>query len=129
MIKKTMKYFLLTVFAALTLSSCFKTDRDCKKFHTGTFVFEQEIDGELHQTIFQRTENYQIEHYQGTTDTATIRWVNDCEFILEKKNPKSRDDKKAIQMRILTTTPDGYTFEYGIVGDTKKQKGEVKIKK
>lgn len=125
----TSKPFIFIFLGACMLSSCFKTERNCKDFHTGTFVFEQKINGEKHQTIFERTEDTQIEHYQGKTDTATVRWVNDCEFILQKKHPKNREEKKAIQMRILTTTQDGYTFEYSIVGDTKKQKGEAKIYK
>jgi hypothetical protein len=34
-------------------------------------------------------------------------------------------EEKAIHMKILTTNKDGYTFEYGVVGDPKKQRGSV----
>lgn len=121
-----MKYILGCLGALFTLSSCYQTQRNCKDFQEGTFVFEQEIDGALHRSVFERNLEYQIETYQGKIDTATVRWVNDCEFILEKINPKNREEQKAIHMKILTTSDDGYVFEYGIVGDTKKQKGEVK---
>ena len=29
-------------------------------------------------------------------------------------------------MKILSTSENGYTFEYSIVGDSNKQKGEIK---
>lgn len=35
-------------------------------------------------------------------------------------------EKKAVQMKILTTKDDSYIFEYNIVGDVNKQKGEIK---
>ena len=35
-------------------------------------------------------------------------------------------EKKAVHMKILSTTSDSYTFEYNIVGDANKQKGEIK---
>ena len=117
----------IILFAQLVLfAGCYNQERNCADFKTGTFSFEQEIDGVKHTSVFIRTEEYEIERYNGKTDTASIRWVNDCEYILQKINPKSMADKKAVQMRILSTTKDGYTFEYGIVGDTNKQKGEVK---
>lgn len=38
-------------------------------------------------------------------------------------------ERKAIHMKILTTSTDSYTFEYSYVGDSNKQKGIVtKIK-
>ena len=34
-------------------------------------------------------------------------------------------EKKAIGIKILTTSEKGYTFEYAFVGDAKKQRGTV----
>jgi hypothetical protein len=34
-------------------------------------------------------------------------------------------EKKAISMKILTTSKNSYTFEFGIVGTDAKQKGTV----
>jgi hypothetical protein len=34
-------------------------------------------------------------------------------------------EEKSIDMKILTTTTDGYTFEFGMVGVATKQKGTV----
>ena len=122
-----MKYF--TLLLLFTLFSCFNQERNCEGFKTGKFSFTQEIDGKKETTLLERTEKFQIETYNGKTDTASVRWVNDCEFVLEKLHPKNMKEQKAISMRILTTSKNSYTFEYSFVNDPKKQLGTVtKIK-
>lgn len=110
---------------ALLLVSCYDQERKCTDFKIGKFEFSQEIDGKKQTSIFTRTENLQIETFNGKTDTATVRWVNDCEFVLEKLHPKTMQEKKAISMKILYTKDNSYTFEYSFVGDAKKQRGIV----
>ncbi len=117
------KYSLLLTFA---LISCYDQERNCSDFKTGKFEFTQEINGVKKTSVFERTATIQIETYEGKTDTASIRWVNDCEYILQKLHPKNRAEKQAIDMKILTTSENSYTFEYGIVGSGKKQKGMVR---
>lgn len=123
-----MKKTLLLLLAFLALS-CSDKERKCADFKTGTFEFTQEINGKKHTSVFTRTETLQIETYNGKTDTASVRWVNDCEFILQKLHPKTMNERKAISMIILATEGNSYTFEYAFVGDAKKQRGTVtKIK-
>jgi hypothetical protein len=110
---------------ALQIISCNNHERNCKDFKTGKFEFTQQIDGKQHTSTFVRTENLQIETYNGKTDTASVRWVNDCEFILRKLHPKTMEEQKAISMKILFTTNNTYTFEYSFVGSNKKQRGVV----
>jgi hypothetical protein len=105
--------------------SCYNQENNCKDFKTGKFEFTQTINGKKKNSTFVRTEKLQIETYEGKTDTASVRWVNDCEFVLEKLHPKNMIEKKAISMRILFTKNNTYTFEYSFVGDSKKQKGIV----
>lgn len=105
--------------------SCYQQERNCTDFKTGRFEFKQSIDGKEHTTTFIRTENMQIETYEGKTDTAMVRWVNDCEFILEKLHPKNMQEKKVITMKILYTKDNTYTFEYAFVGEQKKMRGLV----
>ena len=122
-----MKYF--TLLLLLVLSSCYKQERNCEDFKTGEFSFTQKFDGKKQVTLFKRDEKFQIETYNGKTDTASVRWVNECEFVLEKLHPKNMKEQKAISMRILTTTKNSYTFEYSFVNDDNKQLGTVtKIK-
>ena len=116
---------LTLLLLALLLVSCYDQERKCTDFKIGKFEFSQEIDGKKQTSIFTRTENLQIETFNGKTDTATVRWVNDCEFILEKLHPKTMQEKKAISMKILYTKDNSYTFEYSFVGDAKKQRGIV----
>ena len=116
---------LTLLLLALLLVSCYDQERKCTDFKIGKFEFSQEIDGKKQTSIFTRTENLQIETFNGKTDTATVRWVNDCEFILEKLHPKTMQEKKAITMKILYTKDNSYTFEYSFVGDAKKQRGIV----
>ena len=117
--------YLYLLFISLFFTGCYQQERNCSDFKTGKFRFEYEIDGPKKVTDFIRTENLEIETFEGRTDTATIRWVNDCEYILQKIHPKNMQEKKAVQMKILTTNKNSYTFEYSFVGDTHKQKGTV----
>lgn len=116
---------LLILPAILLLASCYQQERNCTDFKTGKFKFEQEIDGKTQTTIFERTEDFEIDTYEGKSDTASIRWINDCEYIVQKIHPKNMQEKKAVHMKILTTKGDSYTFEYSFVGDSNKQKGTV----
>ena len=110
----------------LALSSCFETpERDCKSFKTGKFKFEHEIDGVKKSTTFVRTENQEIDFFEGKSDTSSIRWINDCEYIIQKINPKNMAEKKAVSIKILSTTEDSYTFEFNVVGSDEKQTGTV----
>lgn len=119
------KYFIFFVIGFL-FTSCYNQERNCKDYKTGKFEFQQEINGKVEKSVFERTETLQIETFRGKTDTSTVRWVNDCEFVLQKLHPKNRVEKKAIHMKILTTDQNGYTFEYSFVGEPSKQKGTVK---
>ena len=118
--KKIVLLPLIVLFA-----SCYNQERNCKDFKTGKFSFEYEINGKKSTTYFERTEDLEIETYEGKTDTSTVRWVNDCEYILQKVHPKNMQEQKAVQMKILTTIENSYTFEFSIVGDPNKQKGTV----
>ena len=122
---KITKIKLLTFLIAITMVSCYQQERKCTDFKTGKFEFTQEIDGKTQTSTFERTDSLQIETYNGKTDTASVRWVNDCEFILQKTHPKNMQEKKAITMKILSTKDKTYTFEYSFVGDAKTQKGTV----
>ncbi|MGY3794459.1 DNA topoisomerase IV [uncultured Aquimarina sp.] len=113
--------------ASLLFLGCYQQERDCQNFHTGTFEFETYLNGELAKTTFVRNDSIEIDYFLGKSDTATIRWINDCEYIVKKLHPKNMAEEKAIHMKILTTDGDTYTFEYGLVGVKKnKQRGTAK---
>ena len=66
-----------------------------------------------------------MRYIKGKTDTSSIRWVNDCEFILTPVNPESILDQYQIHMKIMNTTENTYTFQYNIVGETQKETGSA----
>ena len=105
---KTFLRFLLV----LSLVSCYEVQRDCKAYKTGTFEFKYTLGGVEKIGRFTRTATLNIDYYEGKVDSSSVRWINDCEFILKKLNPRSNSDKNAIHMKILATSSNSYTFEY-----------------
>ncbi|MBG6061201.1 hypothetical protein IWX83_000978 [Flavobacterium sp. CG_9.1] len=116
---------ILLLLPLVSLLSCYDAERNCKDFKTGKFKFEYEVEGVKKTTVFERNDSIEIETFEGKTDTASIRWVNDCEYVLLKLHPKNMAEEKAIGMKILTTTKNSYTFEFGMVGSDAKQRGTV----
>ena len=118
------KFFLLS----LLILACDFPERDCLSFQTGTFEYESiSDDGVKVISEFTRTKDLEIGYFNGKIDSNKVSWVSDCECIYKKVNPKSFSDKKSVQMKILSTNNDSYTFEYSYVGDIKnKQRGYVK---
>lgn len=121
-----MKQYLLAFLILLTYSSCYSPEKECKQFHTGTFEFESYLNGELVTSSFTRTEDLEVDTFLGQTDTSSVRWINDCEYVITNLHPKNIAEKKPLHIKILTTKKDTYTFEYGLVGDPKKNKGTVR---
>lgn len=120
-----MKYLILCT-AVLILQSCYNVERNCSDFKTGSFESEITIDGTLYKSSFSRTSKLQVEEFKGVKDSSYVRWINDCEMVFKTIHPKNRAEQKDIHLKILTTTKEGYKFEYGYVGDPNKQIGDAK---
>lgn len=114
-----------TFFIILAFSSCYQQQKRCNHFKEGTFEYQTFLNGDLITSRFVRTDSIEIDYFQNKADTSSIRWVNDCECILKNLNPKKRSEEKPLHIKILTTTKNQYTFEYGLVGTSKKAKGTV----
>lgn len=118
LLKPTTFLLLLILF-----TSCYNQKRNCKDFKNGKFKSEIEVDGKKIFSTFERNDSIQIETFKGVTDSYDVRWTNDCEYVIKNSKPKNRAEKKAVQVKILTTSKKSYTFEYNFVGETIKQKG------
>ena len=118
--------FFLALLSFLLLAGCYETQRNCADFKTGTFEFEALSGTEVFKTTIVRNDSIEIDYFQGKTDSSSIRWINDCEYVLKKINPKNQAEKKAILIKILTTDKDSYTFEFSEVGKTKTSKATAK---
>jgi len=114
--------YIFILLAGLSFS-CYNPPRECKDFKEGRFRFTATIDGKEQTTTFMRDSETEIDYFEGKADTSSVRWINDCEYIVRKLNPQDASEEKSIHMKILTTTDSSYTFEYGLVGSAKKSRG------
>ena len=121
MLMKLSKY--LFIFAPVLITSCYNLERNCTDFKTGKFTSEITLNEETITSTFERNDSIQIETFKGVVDTFSVRWINDCEYVIKNKKPKNMLEKKAVSIKILSTNEDSYTFEYNYVGDINKQKG------
>lgn len=125
----SMKKILLSLCLLALCASCFQPERNCTDFRTGNFEFEAFLEGKLQKTVFTRNDSIEVDVFQGKSDTSSVRWLNDCEYILTNLNPKNRAEEKPLHIKIISTEKNTYTFEYGLVGEAKKQRGTaVKVK-
>ncbi len=107
----------------LLMLGCYGPERNCQDFRNGTFTFSTEINGETRTTTFVRDGDQEIDYYQGQADTSSVRWINDCEYVVRKLNPQNLSEEQSIHMKILSTTADSYTFEYRILGSPETSRG------
>ena len=114
--------FSILLLSLLFLTSCYESERNCSSFKTGTFEFEALLGTEVFKTTIIRNDSIEVDFFNGKSDTSSIRWINDCEYVLQKLHPKNQAEKKAILIKILTTEQDTYTFEFSEVGKTKTSK-------
>ncbi len=119
-----MKY--CCIFLIILLTGCYQVERNCLDYKTGSFESTIIIDDVSYISTFSRTDKLQIETFENKTDSASVRWINDCEVVFKTINPKSMAAEKDIHLKIMTTTDSTYTFEYSYVGETLKQKGIAK---
>lgn len=102
----------LSLFCFLLCFGCYKTERNCTDFKTGTFSFNYIENGQEKTATFTRNDTLSIDYINGKADSSSVRWINDCEFILKKLHPSTIQEEKAIHMKILSTTDTSYTFGY-----------------
>ena len=115
----------LVILLLLVLASCYQPERNCQDYKNGKFTFDYVVDSVSKTGTFTRQDDLSVEYYEGKVDSSTVRWINDCEYVVKKINPTSMAEEKPVHIKILTTTDNSYTFEYSIVGEVKKQKGTV----
>ena len=109
MIKRLYILFLLT--------SCYSVDRDCENFKMGEFEFTYKLNDTIQRSLFTRTLDYEIEEFNSVIDSSSISWVNDCEFVLTKVNPKTNQEKRPVRIKIIRTYENSYDFEYSSVNE------------
>lgn len=123
------KAMLLMIMGWGMLSCVDQPQRNCLEHHTGEYWIIIEQNGKADSTLIQRSADTQIEVYRQKRDTSYVRWLNDCEFVLQMANPKNMQEEKALRFKILTTTDTTYTFEYSLVNSKNRALQGMAIKK
>lgn len=113
-----MKKYLYSLLILFTTVSCYQHERNCSDYKTGEFSFNYQVNGEAKTGRFTRDNQFSVEYYDNKIDSAAVKWVNDCEFILQDIKTK-----RSVHMKILSTTNNSYTFEYSLVGEAIKKQG------
>ena len=72
-----------------------------------------------------RNDSIQIETYDNKKDTFSIRWINNFEYILLKKSPKSKLDSTPFHVKITAVKKNSYNFKAFYKGSNFKQKGKA----
>ena len=119
-----MKKILILAFLFI---SCYNVERNCVDFKTGVFEFSTEVNDSLVTSTFTRTNEFEIELFNGIKDSSNIKWVNNCEFLLTKLNPRTNQERRPVRIKILRTYGDKYDFEFSQVNNPQKvTRGTVK---
>jgi hypothetical protein len=105
------------LFILFLLTSCYSVDRDCENFKMGDFEFTYKLNDTIQRSLFTRTLDYEIEEFNSVIDSSSISWVNDCEFVLTKVNPKTNQEKRPVRIKIIRTYENSYDFEYSSVNE------------
>lgn len=105
------------LFVLFLLTSCYSVDRDCENFKIGEFEFTYKLNDTIQRSLFTRTLDYEIEEFNSVIDSSSISWLNDCEFLLTKVNPKTNQEKRPVRIKIIRTYENSYDFEYSSVNE------------
>ena len=114
---KPLQINFFLVFFVLLLFSCVIPEKNCSQFKIGEFNFESKTENGVYNSRSIRNDSIEIEYFGSSIDTSRITWVSECEYILRKLRPKSLSEEKAVSVKIINTSDEGYLFEYSFVGD------------
>lgn len=70
-----------------------------------------------------RNDSIQIEEFNGIKDTFDIEWLDQFEYVLMKKTPKTLLDSTPFYVKIISVKENSYEFQANYKGSNFKQKG------
>ncbi|MCI4642068.1 MAG: DNA topoisomerase IV, partial [Flavobacteriaceae bacterium] len=82
----------IAILVLLVLIGCESPQRNCQDYKNGQFTYTATINGEEKTTVFKRNGGLEIAIFEGVTDSSSVKWINDCEYILKNLNPKTKAD-------------------------------------
>ena len=116
-----MNKYLIIVLSLLLFSCQEKPKIKPNNFKIGKY--KTVLDDNSTTSHAERNNSIQIETYNNKKDTFTIQWVDNFEYILLKKNPKTLLDSTPFHVKITAIKKDSYNFKAYYKGSKFKQKG------
>ena len=116
-----MNKYLIIILSLLLFSCQEKPKTKPNNFKTGKYKTVLEYKNTT--SYAKRNDSIQIETYENKNDTFHIKWVNNFEYILLKKNPKTLIDSTPFHVKITAIKKDSYSFNAYYKGSKFKQKG------
>lgn len=116
-----MRYFLIIILLSFSISCINKNKVHVNDFKKGSFKTTLEDDDIV--SYATRNDSIQIEDFNGVKDTFKIKWLDQFEYILVKKNPKTMLDSTPFHVKITGIKKNTYSFSAYYKGSNFKQKG------
>lgn len=116
-----MRYFLIFILLSFSISCINKNKVHVNDFKKGSFKTTLEDDEIV--SYATRNDSIQIEEFNGVKDTFRIKWLDQFEYILVKKNPKTMLDSTPFHVKITGIKKNTYSFSAYYKGSNFKQKG------
>jgi hypothetical protein len=108
-----MKNLLLILILNLTLNSCVK-EKNCASFKTGTFQYSDQLYSDL-KVIRTDSTQTEINMKNGLEMHSSIKWINDCNYVLTITKVLNADLEnvigKIIEVEIVETKSDSYKLK------------------
>jgi len=85
--------------------------------------FKTVLDDKETESFATRNDSIQIEDFNGVKDTFNIKWLDQFEYVLTKRAPKTMLDSTPFYVKITSVKQDSYSFNAYYKGSNFKQKG------
>jgi len=121
-----MRYFAIIIIVFTTVSCLKNNNARVDDLKNGSFKTTLEDKETI--SYATRNDSLQIEDFKGIKDTFNIKWIDQFEYVLVKRNPKTMLDSTPFHVKITGIKNNTYTFNAYYKGSNFKQKGTaVKI--
>ena len=116
-----MRTLLIIMVLSFSASCLENKGGNVDDFKNGSFKTVLE-DGE-NISFAIRKDSLQIESFNQVNDTFSIKWIDQFEYVLLKKKPKTLLDSTPFHVKITSIKKNSYTFKAYYKGSNFKQKG------
>lgn len=116
-----MRYFFI-VLLLFSLVSCIKKNKvNMDDFKQGKF--KTVLEDKETVSFATRNDSIQIEDFNGIKDTFNIKWLDQFEYVLTKRVPRTMLDSTPFYVKITGVKQNSYSFKAYYKGSNFKQKG------